>query len=433
MPRTFLGHGATAVEILRVLSDRARRLGLAPPAALTGSWFGVHAVIAPSVAITDTPADTFMDLATQATLAPAQAARIGGGWIGALHYPDGGERPPRALSGWCDEVLVLDDAGWWHENLTIPPTMSQGADTYHHLFDRNRHALSEEPQGWDIDWKPPDRSRHRRNVLACLDAIRAGEIYQACVGAHYTGHLNGQLIDVFCDGVTTSSPARAAYLTGAWGSIASLSPELFMSRRAQTVTSSPIKGTLSRSLPPEHLARSEKDIAENIMIVDLVRNDLGKLAEVGSVRVTDLLAVVPAPAVWHLVSTVTARVDPTVPNSSLISSAFPPASVTGTPKHRAQQLIAGWEPRPRGVYCGAIGMCSPIAGMELNVAIRTIEANATGDCQLGVGGGITIDSDPDKEWHECVVKGSSIVELHSLSPTSKRNESNPVSAAAPGS
>ncbi len=95
--------------------------------------------------------------------------------------------------------------------------------------------------------------------------------------------------------------------------------------------------------------------------------------------------------------------------AALLDAAFPPASVTGTPKARARQLLTGWEPRRRGVYCGTVGLASPIAGCELNVAIRTVEFGADGSAVLGVGGGITADSDPDREWDECLHKAAPIV------------------------
>jgi para-aminobenzoate synthetase component 1 len=160
---------------------------------------------------------------------------------------------------------------------------------------------------------------------------------------------------------------------------------------------------------PADLRASVKDVAENIMIVDLVRNDLGRIADVGTVTVAELLTVRPAPGVWHLVSTVGARVPASVPNSSVLAASFPPASVTGTPKIRARQLLSRWEPRRRGVYCGTIGLASPIAGTELNVAIRTVEFDAHGGAVLGVGGGITADSDPAAEWQECLHKAAPIV------------------------
>jgi para-aminobenzoate synthetase component 1 len=145
------------------------------------------------------------------------------------------------------------------------------------------------------------------------------------------------------------------------------------------------------------------------MIVDLVRNDLSRVAVTGSVTVPELLVVRPAPGVWHLVSTVSARVPVDVPMAALLDAAFPPASVTGTPKGRARQLLRGWEPYRRGVYCGTVGLASPVAGCELNVAIRTVEFGVDGSAILGVGGGITADSDPDREWDECLHKAAPIV------------------------
>jgi para-aminobenzoate synthetase component 1 len=152
-----------------------------------------------------------------------------------------------------------------------------------------------------------------------------------------------------------------------------------------------------------------KDVAENIMIVDLVRNDLSRIALTGTVTVPELLAVRRAPGVWHLVSTVSARVSVDVSMATVLEAAFPPASVTGTPKARARELLSKWEPRRRGVYCGTVGFASPLAGTELNVAIRTVEFDTAGHAVLGVGGGITADSDPDAEWQECLHKAAPIV------------------------
>ena len=160
---------------------------------------------------------------------------------------------------------------------------------------------------------------------------------------------------------------------------------------------------------PAALRASVKDVAENIMIVDLVRNDLGRIAFTGSVTVPELLAVRPAPGVWHLVSTVSARVPVGLPTASVLDAMFPPASVTGTPKARARELLTGWEPYRRGVYCGTVGLASSIAGLELNVAIRTVEFAADGTAVLGVGGGITADSDPAREWDECLHKAAPII------------------------
>ncbi len=382
-----------APGVLKAVADAAARRSLPPPAALLGDWFGATAVIAPSVSIEPATATEVFD-------APAGSGEvIGGGWFGYLSYPDGAGRIPMAAGGWSDCVLRQDAAGhWWYESLS-------GAPIPDWLADLEPAA----PAPYSIDWCPPDRTSHRAGVLACLEAIAAGEVYQACVCTRFTGRITGAPVDFFVDAVARTAPARAAFVAGEWGAVASLSPELFLSRRGEVVTSSPIKGTLPLYHSPSELASSVKDVAENIMIVDLVRNDLSRVATTGSVRVPELLAVKPAPGVWHLVSTVTAQVPAATPMSAVLDATFPPASVTGTPKCRARELLAEWEPYDRGIYCGTVGLASPLAGTELNVAIRTVEFDADGAAILGVGGGITADSDPDREWEECLHKAAAIV------------------------
>jgi para-aminobenzoate synthetase component 1 len=405
----------SAPEVLRCVAAATTRLGLAPPAALTGNWFGSRAVIAPSVAIeTVDPMGVFgvahdVDESTR-------GGAVGGGWIGYLSYPDAasdgsGPRIPEAAGGWTDDVLRQDSSGtWWYESLSdaSAPTWLIAA-----LADDAPASVCH------VAWGEADRDAHRAGVLACLDAIAAGEVYQACVCTQIVGTVTGSPIDFFADAVARTAPARAAFVAGGWGAVASLSPELFLSRIGETLVSSPIKGTLPLTEPPSALRESVKDVAENIMIVDLVRNDLGRVAVTGSVTVPELLVVRRAPGVWHLVSTVEARVEEDVPMSTILDATFPPASVTGTPKGRARQLLATWEPFRRGIYCGTVGLASPVAGTELNVAIRTVEFDDAGRAVLGVGGGITADSDPDGEWEECLHKAAPIVGL-SLPRTQNR-------------
>lgn len=391
----------SAPEVLRSVAAATARLRLPPPAALTGSWFGSRAAIAPSVPIESVDPAGVFDVGPG-----SRSAEIGGGWFGYLSYPDAGRdgegpRIPEAAGGWTDDVLRQDASGtWWYESLS-------GATAPTWLVD----ALTTEapPSQCSVQWREADRATHRAGVLCCLDAITAGEVYQACVCTQLVGAATGSPVDFFADAVARTAPARAAFVAGRWGAVASLSPELFLSRIGETVVSSPIKGTLALDEPPSTLRESVKDVAENIMIVDLVRNDLGRVAVTGSVTVPELLVVRRAPGVWHLVSTVTARVDVDLPMSTILEAAFPPASVTGTPKGRARELLATWEPLRRGIYCGTVGLASPVAGTELNVAIRTVEFDDAGGAVLGVGGGITADSDPDAEWRECLHKAAPIV------------------------
>jgi para-aminobenzoate synthetase component 1 len=407
-----LGALGSPPAVLHALADAAQRRGLPPPAALIGEWFGSGAVIAPSVAVTPVEATEVFDVSPGAA-----GEAVGGGWFGYLSYPDAGAdgrgpRVPEAAGGWSDCVLRQDrDGQWWYESLS-------GAALSRWVSEALRKTAH--PRMSNIAWGEADSGAHRRGVVDCLEAIAAGEVYQACVctqiagridaGAAPAGTFGTAAIDFFVDAVRRTSPARAAYVAGDWGAVASLSPELFLRRRGEAVASSPIKGTLPRHADPATLRASVKDVAENIMIVDLVRNDLGRVAVTGSVAVSELLAVRPAPGVWHLVSTVTARVGADVPMADVLDATFPPASVTGTPKGRARQLLSRWEPHRRGVYCGTVGLASPVAGCELNVAIRTVEFDATGGAILGVGGGITADSDPDDEWQECLHKAAPFID-----------------------
>src|SRR5262249_2638984 len=161
-----------------------------------------------------------------------------------------------------------------------------------------------------------------------------------CVCTQFTGTVAGAPLDFFIDGVARTAPARAAYVAGPWGAVASLSPELFLRRRGAVVTSSPIKGTLPLEAWPSALRASAKEGAENIVRGAGVRKGRGGGAIPGTVTVPELLGVRRAPGVWPLVSTGGAKIPGGLPTSALRGAAFPPASVTGTPKHRARQLIS---------------------------------------------------------------------------------------------
>ncbi|MGW5643875.1 aminodeoxychorismate synthase component I [Saccharopolyspora sp. NPDC003752] len=408
---------ASAAQVLRRLAARARRRGLPPPAALTGDWFGGSAVLAPSARIDATAPDRAFTT-TDTPVGRAGPGPVGGGWIGYLGYglTDPGRhaeprRLPLAAWGWADHVLRLDpDGQWWFEALSAaePGLVAELAEVV---------AGGDPPQA---SWEAgpvgrPDADRHGKAVRGCVEEIAGGEIFQANICSRFAVPFRGDPLEVFAAGSARLQPARAAYVAGSWGAVASFSPELFLARHGRVVRSSPIKGTLPRRGPQddrnaELLRSSTKDVAENVMIVDMARNDLGRVAEIGRVTVPRLLDVQPHPGVWHLVSDVRAEIPLELPNSALLSAAFPPASVTGAPKARALELIAELESQPRDVYCGAVGMVSPVAGMELNVAIRTLEF-ADGVLHLGVGGGITADSDADREWQEVLTKAAPVLSL----------------------
>ncbi|MBV9805245.1 MAG: chorismate-binding protein [Solirubrobacterales bacterium] len=262
----------------------------------------------------------------------------------------------------------------------------------------------------------PSPDGHARAVAAARRRIVAGDLYQANVALRLSSRLSGSPVDLFARGVAALAPERAAFLEGSWGAVASLSPETFLVRRGDLVTSRPIKGTRRRDADPDRarathaeLARSEKDHAENVMIVDLVRNDLGRVARTGTVRVGQLAGVEAHPGVWHLVSEVRARMRAGASDADLLAAAFPPGSVTGAPKIAAVGVIDELESSPREVFTGAIGFASPVAGLELSVVIRTFEVRGE-EIWLDVGGGIVADSDPAEEAAEALVKARPLLE-----------------------
>ncbi|MGH3434340.1 MAG: chorismate-binding protein, partial [Thermocrispum sp.] len=279
LERVRLGGAATPGGVLALLDARARRHGLPPPAALAGDWFGSLAVLAPSVRLEPAGLPEAFDVPARLPDVPKvrPAGPIGGGWFGYLGYdltdPTRARgRLPLAAWGWADHVLRLDAAGcWWFESLG-------GGDPAE--FAALLAAPPPEPAGWTPSTlRRPDGASHTKSVLACIEAIAAGELYQANVCTRFTGEFDGRPAELFAAGVSALRPRRAALLSGDWGAIVSLSPELFLSRRGRTLRSTPIKGTLPRRSPAddgnaELLRRSAKDVAENVMITDLVRNDL---------------------------------------------------------------------------------------------------------------------------------------------------------------
>jgi para-aminobenzoate synthetase component 1 len=269
------------------------------------------------------------------------------------------------------------------------------------------------PTGGGTAWTTSlDGPAFRAGVVAIREAIAAGDVYQVNLTRRVSAPI-ARDADIAALGAALGRGNPAPYsavvrIPSAGCHVASASPERFLRRDGDVVTSSPIKGTAadpSRFLP--------KDRAENVMIVDLVRNDLGRVCEYGSVAVPALCAVEHHPGLVHLVSTVTGRLRPGVGWAELVDATFPPGSVTGAPKLAALDHIARLEPVPRGVYCGAIGWVDADRRQgDLNVAIRTFWIE-DGRLNLGTGGGITWDSTPDGEWAETELKARRLLTVAS--------------------
>ena len=248
-----------------------------------------------------------------------------------------------------------------------------------------------------------DEKRHAVAVDRIRDYISAGDCYQV----NFTFPLNfewfGHPAALYAE-LRARQPVRyGGFLGDDKGGIVSLSPELFLEKNGERVLTRPMKGTLAREQPAERLQASLKDRAENLMIVDLLRNDLGRVAASGSVQVEELFAVEDYPTVWQMVSQVSAHV-PGVSLGDILLALFPCGSITGAPKIRAMQIIGELEAAPRGTYTGALGWLAPNGDCRLNVAIRTLALGADGRGRLGIGSGIVADSDGAAEWAECQLK-----------------------------
>ena len=275
-------------------------------------------------------------------------------------------------------------------------------------------ALLPDPAGARVMAPVPgvDRDDYDRRFAAVQALIAAGDLYQANLTFPATVPFVGDPLALY-------AAVRGRACAG-WGGIVStgtalhlsFSPELFFALDAGEVTCRPMKGTARRGATPEAdrraaaaLAADAKQRAENLMIVDLIRNDLSRVAVSGSVAVPALFTVERYPTVWQMTSTVTATLAPGRDAVDLLAAAFPCGSITGAPKLRAVEALAGIEAAPRGPYTGSIGRIDADGDAQFNVAIRTLTVQG-GEAVMGLGGGIVADSRADEEWDEALAKGA---------------------------
>ncbi len=247
--------------------------------------------------------------------------------------------------------------------------------------------------------------------------LHAGDCYQVNLAQQFHARLRGDSWPLFARLVQLSPAPFAAYLHLPWGTILSASPERFLAVRAGQVSTEPIKGTRPRSRDPgqdaawaAELCHSAKDRAENVMIVDLLRNDLGKVCLPGSIQVTALCELRRYAQVQHLVSRISGQLAPGQDALSLLRATLPGGSVTGAPKRKAMEIIDRLEPARRGVYCGSIGYLSQDGQMDSNIAIRTLTTQA-GTLRFWAGGGIVADSQARAEYAECYAKAQTLLGL----------------------
>jgi para-aminobenzoate synthetase component 1 len=260
------------------------------------------------------------------------------------------------------------------------------------------------------------RPAYEAAVRHVIDYIRAGDVFQVNLAQRLGTSWSGDPFALYAQLRRTSPGPFMALMRLGGADVISASPERFLRRRGEVIETRPIKGTrprgetvrLDRRLAAE-LRRSDKDRAENVMITDLARNDLGRVARYGSVNVRRLCALERHPGVHHLVSVVEAKLPAGTGAAEIVRATFPPGSITGAPKIRAMEIIEELEPVRRGVYCGSLGWIDPSGDLELSVAIRTFVA-AAGRLTLHVGGAVVADSDPSAEWQETMHKAARLLE-----------------------
>jgi para-aminobenzoate synthetase/4-amino-4-deoxychorismate lyase len=394
------------------------------PFALVGEWLGGLTVLGSHPArVAGLSDDPFALIEDQPDVSESDAV-VGGGWVGWLGYGLGARveqlppSPPAPVPcpafslAFYDHVVMYDGSRWWFEGLRSAERSSFLDERLRVWRDRLMGAPTR--AGGSPDRGPTPfvlaangGAGHVDAVADCRRRIEAGELYQANLCVRLEARYDGDPLDLFARALPRAQPRFGALV----GGVVSLSPERFLRRSGREVWTEPIKGTRPRtgfsdedSAAREALLASTKDAAEHVMIVDLMRNDIGRVCAYGSVR-AQAPRIEGHAGVWHLVSTVSGRLRDGVRDGELLRATFPPGSVTGAPKVQAMKVIATLEATRREVYTGAIGIASPIAGLDTSVVIRTFET--AGDAiWIGAGGAIVADSDPEQELSEALTKAA---------------------------
>lgn len=350
-------------------------------------------------------------------------------------FPDGArseEEGPEIDLGFYDVVLAFDQVArrayaistGWPE---AEPARRQ-ARARERLLDLTARLERAPPALDDAIPAPEWRSNftpdaYEAAVAQVIDYIRAGDIFQANFTQQFRGFI-GELDPLaLYDRLRRANPATfAALILNEDRVVASSSPERFVRLEDRLVETRPIKGTVPRSVEPtldafrgRELIASEKDRAENVMIVDLLRNDLSRVCTPGTVQVPRLCGLETYANVHHLVSVVTGELEDGRDGLDLLKASFPGGSITGAPKIRAMEIIAELEGRPRGLYCGSIGYVGFDGTMDLNIAIRTVTVEK-GEASFGVGGGVTVLSDPALERAESLTKAERLFRAFGQAP-----------------
>jgi len=396
------------------------------PFALSGEWLlGDVTILGSSPARVAAAGDdpfAVLGAASQAEVSGDDDALVGGGWVGWLGYGLGTQvealppSPPAPIArptfslAFYDHVVLCRTGQWWFEALWSDERdafLRERLEVWRSRLQRPPEATLSPPVTTPFRLAGNGPAGELEAVADCRRRIAAGELYEANLCVRLEARLAGDPIDLFARALPAAQPRFGAFVDGT----VSLSPERFLRRRGRDVWTEPIKGTrprvgltASRDAARRELAGSEKDAAEHVMIVDLMRNDLGRVCSYGSVR-AQAPRVEPHAGVWHLVSTVSGQLREGVDDGQLLRASFPPGSVTGAPKVQAMKVIATLEATRREVYTGAIGIASPIAGLDLSVVIRTFEVSGEA-IWMGAGGAVVADSEAERELAEAFDKAA---------------------------
>ncbi|MCF4165561.1 aminodeoxychorismate synthase component I [Zavarzinia compransoris] len=384
-------------------------------------------------AMAGAPLDVLRGLLARGRAATGDFAPFRGGAVGFLSYeagrlfevqprfPDG--PVPDMAFGLYDWLIAFDHATGEATLATglFPDGPTDRADRIRALLSEPAPEIRPAPR---LDWRAEvSAGDYRAAVARVIEAILAGDLFQANIAQGFTAPwpADGDLLSLHRVLRAANPGDFAACLDLCGIGVVSTSPECFVTVADGRVETRPIKGTIARDPDPaadaaraERLAASVKDRAENVMIVDLLRNDLSRVCRPGTVAVPELCAIETYAGLHHMVSAVTGALSPGRDALDLLAAAFPGGSITGAPKPEAMRLIAEIEGRPRGVYCGSIGWLGFDGSAGFNIAIRTVEI-ADGTARFRAGGGITALSDPAAEYRETLTKSERV-----LSATGRR-------------
>lgn len=355
---------------------------------------------------------------------PGHVGYLPGGWIGFVSYELGYLREKR-LAGLCPaEASPLLSAGLY----LWTASHNRKSDTYYLWIHPECPSQTRELLGEWLATKPPPApapgwhmpspffprqspESFKDSVSKVRNYIEAGDCYQANLSQEFEGQYQGDPWQAFQALAQANPTPYSGFIRAGDASVISVSPERFLEIHGRTVNTSPIKGTRPRGSTPERdsayaaeLEASEKDIAENLMIVDLLRNDLSRNAKTGSVTVDELFALESYRNVHHLVSHIHAELADGVTPMKALFDAFPGGSITGAPKIRAMEIIRELEPHWRGPYCGSVFYRGLDGTLDSNIAIRTMLCDGKSTIRCWGGGGIVADSDPESEYQETLAK-----------------------------